>query len=141
MDQEKLKKKKQLNVQEQNTLEKNNIRECALAFRMGNPRVAWVRHALSAATLNPDDGILLSATTVPCGGYEETAYAEWLAKDRQFYTIEATTSLGESTLISLDLVKNVTESTDVSRHVRGKGMSFGCLAIEVLKELKGHIDK
>lgn len=137
MDIDKLKKKRQLNVQEQNALGRNDMKQCALAYRQANKFRIWVRFALQSGGLNPDDGVLLFSTTVPCGGNKEYVRAYWLTSDKRFYEIEATTVLGSLMFVSLDSLEDVTDRTTIDPHLRGKGKSFGCLAIEVLEDLSG----
>ena len=139
MDIDKLKRKRQHNVEEQCALKRCDILNTALAYRSYAEYLDWVRPVLKKSNLDPDDGILLSVAMTPCGGGEEATYLDWLTKDGQFYSIGATINR-ESGELWLETVKNVTESTDVNCHLPGTGKSFGCLAYEVMKELEGTID-
>ncbi len=87
-----------------------------------------MKAALVQSGLDPDRGILISAG-------EEVEYAEWVAADRSFYSIEATVALGTLSYISLNSVKNVTASAKVDNHARGIGKSDSYLALEVLEDL------
>lgn len=135
MDIERLYSKRQLNVQQQNALTKQAIIDCAVAYRQQGPSLAWVRSALLEHSVDTDKGILTEASSVPCGGGEEAAYATWLTLDRQFLSIEAAISWDEHTLILVESFENVTERINTNSHNKGTGKSFGCLALEVLDEL------
>jgi hypothetical protein len=90
MDIERLQKKRQLNVQEQNALEREKVVQCAFAYRNREPHLVWVRRALLQNGVDPEVGILAQASSVPCGGREEAAYATWVSADFRFFAIEAT---------------------------------------------------
>jgi len=136
-DIEVLRHKRQLNVQEQNALSRQELIECAQAYRDSASHLAWVEPALLQSGLHSKCGVLLRASTTPCGGAEESAKAVWLTHERQFYKLEATVSLGNLQLLSIDSCENVTAATSVSARAPGKGKSFGCLALEVLVQLTG----
>lgn len=135
MDIERLYSKRQLNVQQQNALAKQAIIDCAVAYRKQDPHLTWVRSALLEHGVDTEKGILTEASSLPCGGGEETAYATWLTWDRQFLFIDATISLDTHTLITVESFENVTDKTSTSSHNKGTGKSFGCLSLEVLEEL------
>lgn len=132
---DRLKRKKQLNVQEQNALSKQQILECANAYLQQSPNVAWVRQALLDSNLSPDHGILLSASAVPCGGDEQAAYGSWLTGEGKFYALEATVRMGSQELIAVDSVQDISASIGLSSHERGTGKSIGALSIEVMSEI------
>ncbi|WP_298609120.1 hypothetical protein [uncultured Thiothrix sp.] len=60
-----LRKKRQLNVQEQNALRKHSILNTALAFQAN--KEPWINTALKLHQLNPDEGILVESSSVICG--------------------------------------------------------------------------
>ncbi len=134
---QRLQKRRQLNVQEQNALTRQKVLVYAQAFRAHEAIFAWVRQALVESRINPEEGILISASSVPCGGGYEAGYAQWLTSDGRFYDFEVTLRLGTQALTSVDSVVEVTGKTSVSRHERGSGKSLGALALEVLAELSG----
>jgi hypothetical protein len=136
MDIERLRKKRQLNVQEQNALAKEKIFKCALAYRDGEPRLVWMRRALLQKGVDPESGMLAQASSVPCGGREEAAYAMWVGADSRFFSIEATISMDTHMLISVDSFLDVTNGTTLDGHQKGQGKSFGCLALEVFNEIQ-----
>ena len=126
-------------VQEQNALTRQRMLECALTYRRRESHLAWVESALKLSAIDPSRGALIRASSVPCGGDEESAYAEWVGEDRQFHVIEATIRRETFELIAVDACRNVTSSTHVSAHEPGTGNSLGWLALDVLEELKlGH---
>ena len=136
MDTDRLRKKRQLNVQEQNFLTRQQMVEFALAYSRREPTLVWVESALRLNGIDPCRGVLVKATSVPCGGGEESARAEWIAEDRQFYSIEATIRMGTHELISVDECRNVTTSIAVTAHQPGVGKSAGYLALEVLEQIR-----
>ena len=135
MDINRLHTKRQLNVQEQNALEKSSIMEVTQSYIANDPYTIWVRDALKLNGINCDLGILVEVSSVPCGGNEQSSYATWLAANGQFYKMEATTILDSYKLVSVDVIENSTEKEKISGHLRGKGKSFGQLSLEVLNEL------
>lgn len=136
MDVDKLRNKRQLNVQEQNFLTRQQMLDCARAYARREPAVAWVESALALNGIDPCRGVLVKAASVPCGGDEESAYAEWVGEDRQFYSIEATIRTRTHNLISVEECKNVTASRAITAHEPGIGKSVGCLALEVLEQIR-----
>jgi len=135
MDIDRLQKRKQLNVQEQNALTRRKVLVCAQAYRAQAGHLAWLRQALVESRINPEEGILIAASSVPCGGNAEAGYAQWLSSEGRFYDLEATVRLGTLVLISVDSAVEVTGKLSVSSHERGTGKSLGALALEVLAEL------
>jgi hypothetical protein len=136
MDIERLRKKRQLNVQEQNAFASEKIVQCAFAYRNRARHLVWVRQALLQESVDSEAGILAQASSVPCGGREEAAYATWVSADCRFFAIEATISLETHALISVDSFRDVTDCTTIDDHQKGQGKSFGYLALEVLAELR-----
>jgi hypothetical protein len=136
MDADKLRKQRQLNVQEQNFLMRQQMLDCALAYARREPALAWVEAALKLNGIDACRGALLKAASVPCGGGEEAAYAEWVAEDREFYSLEATIRMCTHELISVDQCRNVTASTTISAHHPGTGKTAGYLALEVLEQIR-----
>jgi hypothetical protein len=134
---QRLQKRKQLNVQEQNALTRRKVLVYAEAYRAQAADLAWVRQALVESRINPEAGILISASSVPCGGGYEMGYAQWLTSEGRFYDFETTLRLGTQALVSVDSAVEVTGKISVSRHERGTGKSLGALALEVLAELSG----
>jgi hypothetical protein len=134
MDIDKLNKKRQLNVQEQNALEKQRIFQTAQSFRAGEPHVLWIGAALMQSGINPAQGILVRVSSTPCGGGEQSAYAQWITSESLFYAIEATITMNTYQLISIERFENTSSDTKISGHERGTGKSFGKLSLEVLNE-------
>ena len=135
MDIDRLLTRKQLNVQEQNALTRRKVLVFAQAYRDQETIYAWVRQALVESHINPEKGILIFASSVPCGGNAEAGYARWLTSEGRFYDLEATLRLGTLALISVDSAVEVTNKISLSSHKRGTGKSLGALALEVLAEL------
>lgn len=128
------------NVQEQNALTRERMLECALAYQRRESYLAWVEPSLKLSGIDPTRGVLVRSSSVPCGGGEQSAHAEWIGEDRQFYAIEATIRMQTFELIAVDACRNVTSSTRVSAHEPGTGKSVGWLGLEVLEELKSRYE-
>jgi hypothetical protein len=135
MDIEKLRRKKQLNVQEQNELVRQSILETAQSFQSGKRQFLWIRLALEQLGYDAKQGMLASISSMPCGGVEEAAYACWVTSLGRVFEIDATIQHGSDVLISVDRFEDVTEVAVTTR--RGTGKAFGLLATESLAEALG----
>lgn len=133
MNIDELRRKKQLNVQQQNTLARDSIARFAKGFRRGDEATAWVCDVLRQQSLDPALGVLAHASAIPCGGDEESAHALWVTPDGRVFRFEATLKRGLHLLVSVDEVKDVTAELG-ARLQRGRGKSLGLLALEVLGE-------
>ncbi|WP_300433025.1 hypothetical protein [uncultured Thalassolituus sp.] len=132
MDIEYLKKKRQLNVQEQNALEKHRIYQEASYWRKnGIPKGLTI--ALEEKGVDTAKSILLQ--------YEQdfpgvsTDEGIILTPDARFYEFEMDLDENRSKVIELYLWDDVTSKVEINEHKPGTGSTWGFLALEVLHEL------
>ena len=130
MDIERLRARRQLDVQAQNALSKVRMAEFARPFRNGDPGLDWVRQILIREGIDPNDGLLAEASSVPCGGGDESADATWVSHRGQVYAIEATISR-QTGRVELDEMVDVTDQLGPARKP-GTGKSLGLLALELM---------
>ena len=132
MDIEKIKNKRQLNVQEQNAILKNTIYSEAEYWRNNG-----LPHALKSAI--EEKGISLATSIVL--EYEQnfpgcsTDYGIVLTNDGNFYKFEMDLSNDRSTLLHFYIWENINSEIEVNKNLKGTGASWGYLAQEVLNEL------
>jgi len=132
MDIEKLKKKRQLNVQEQNALLKHSIQQEAFYWRQKGIPEGLKKH-LSDKGINFNECILLD--------YEQdfpgcsTDFGMVLTNKKQFFEFDLDLSSDRQKILKLYEWKDVTDKVEVNGHKPGTGASWGYLAIEILDEL------
>ena len=120
---------KQLNVGQQNMVLKGSIRQTAQRAVQKD----WLRLLLATRDLSNETGILVSLTEIPePGGNLLTGV--WLTADQQFWQFRAKVSLAANELLCIEQLDDVTSSIATSAQTPGTGKSFGCLALEVLRE-------
>lgn len=123
---------RQLNVQQQNALVKEEILDAARTYISKSPYTRWVSEVLLRSGLHPAQGILVRlGAELEQGG--EWAYATWLTSDGRFYNIEAMIEYGTHHLLYVEKIEDASSEIVVSEHQRGTGRSFGAIALEVLK--------
>ncbi|MFZ6721690.1 hypothetical protein [Undibacterium sp. Ji49W] len=130
-------KQRQLNVQQQNALHKQNMANTVQAFRNrlpGQKQYRWVLELLDHARLHPAEGILLSYGSTPCGSNEAFAHVLWLSATARFYELNGIIDTDKSEILEIELVTDISGQTIVSAHLKGIGKSWGQLAIELLAE-------
>ncbi len=132
MDIEKLNKKRQLNVQEQNALMKHRILQEALYWRKhGIP--AGLRVALEGKGIDTEKSIYLN--------YEQdfpglnTDEGTVLTPNGEFYEFEMDLNTNRTELVEFYSWENITTSTEINGHKAGTGATWGFLALQVLAEL------
>jgi hypothetical protein len=132
MDIEKLNKKRQLNVQEQNSLMKHRILQEALYWRK-NGIPAGLRVALESKGINTEKSIYLN--------YEQdfpgisTDEGTILTPNGEFYEFEMDLNNTRTELFEFYSLENITSSTEINEHKAGTGATWGFLALQVLAEL------
>ncbi len=122
--------KRNPSVQEQNASTRALIREEAL-----RPLDEWLPLILSSHKLEAADGILIRGNWVPTPDYMFTGC--WLTRDQRFWEFEYLVDSITGELIAVEKFVDVTDTTNVSRHNPGYGMSYERLALDVLAELRG----
>jgi hypothetical protein len=120
---------KQRNVGQQNMVLRDSIRQTAQRAVQKD----WLRLLLATRDLSNETGILVSLTEIPePGGNLLTGV--WLTADQQFWQFRAKVSLAANELLCIEQLDDVTSSIATSAQTPGTGKSFGCLALEVLRE-------
>jgi hypothetical protein len=136
MDIQQLRNRKQLNVQQQETLRRAAMLDTAVAFQRGDSRFCWVRQALDEKKVSASDGLVIHEASTPCGAGESSSIAIWLSFLGAFVEMEATTYLDSSKLKSLERFEDVTHRMTNEVFSGGSGRGVGPLALEVLAELR-----
>jgi hypothetical protein len=122
------------NVQQQNAVLKDQIRKLASDFHRDPLSRAWLIVALRRASLPVDQGILVQLEEIP-EQEGELFKGCWLTTQRQFFSFQVIVPRRDEELISVDRWEDVTTSTAINGHLRGRGKSFGYLALEVMEEI------
>lgn len=132
MDIEKLKKKRQLNVQEKNILEKHRIFTEASYWRENGVPVA-LKAAIEQKGVNVDNSIFLQ--------YEQdfpgvsTDEGTILTPDGEFFEFEMDLNDSRTKLVEFYVWENITSNVEINEHKPGTGSTWGFLALQVLSEL------
>ena len=132
MDIEKLKTKRQLNVQEQNALDKHRIFEEAFYWRTNGIPVG-LKKALERKGIDTDNCIYLQ--------YEQdfhgvsTDEGTVLTPEGKFYEFEMDLNKDRTEVVEFYLWEEVTSKIEINKHKLGTGSTWGFLALEVISEL------
>ena len=132
MDIEKLKKKRQLNVQEQNALDKHRIYQEASNWR-NNGIPKGLKSALEEKGIDTDKSIFLH--------YEQdfpgvsTDEGTVLTPEGRFYEFEMDLNAKRTEVVELYLLEDITSKVEINKHKLGSGSTWGFLALEVISEL------
>ncbi len=132
MDIKKLEKKRQVNVQEQNALEKHRInREASYWRSYGIP--SGLKLVLEEKGIDVERSIYLQ--------YEQnfpgvsTDEGTVLTPEGEFYEFEMDLNTEKTKVIELYSWTNCTSNVEINEHKPGTGASWGFLALQVLSEL------
>ena len=122
-------------VQAQIERDKEQMLECAKAFRHSTIARPWLDALLASRGQSKESGalVLLDSTPEQSG---ELYRGIWINHERKFFSFTAVASYATSELIDVEEWRDVTDSTDFNAHVPGIGKSFGQRAIETLDELQ-----
>ena len=132
MDIEKLKNKRQLNVQEQNALDKHRILSEATYWRK-NGIPTPLRIALEKKGIEVEKSIFLN--------YEQdfpgisTDDGTVLTPNKEFFEFEMDLNKDRTQLIEFYRWENITSNVEVQKNKAGIGSTSGFLSLEVLSEL------
>ena len=132
MDIEKLKNKRQLNVQEQNALDKYRIyREASYWRNSGIP--IGLKSALEDKGIDTNKSIYLQ--------YEQdfpglsTDEGTVLTPEGGFYEFEMDLNAKRTEVVEFYLWEEITSKVEINEHKPGTGSTWGFLALEVISEL------
>ena len=132
MDIEKLKKKRQLNVQEQNALERHRIFIEASYWRENGIPVA-LEAALKNKGIDTKRSIYLE--------YEQdfpgisTDEGTVLTPEGQFYKFEMDLNVSRTEVVEFHVWENITSKVETKERKPATGATWGFLALDVLAEL------
>ena len=132
MDIDKLKNKRQLNVQEQNVLEKNKIYNEALYWRK-NGIPAALKNALEGKEINTTKSVFLEYEQDYPGISTDEGIV--LTPEGEFFKFEMDLNKDRTKVIEFYSWKNITKNIEVNGHKAGTGATWGYLSLEVLAEL------
>ena len=130
-----LKKAKQKNVQEQNALEKDRIKACAIDFRENKNLPKALIECFENQGIDVKQAILLWHDTMPFGGLTDAYRGELLTPERRFYIYEIYLDKNNTYVEEIELWEDVTDQVEICEHKPGTGKTPGRLSIEVLNEL------
>ncbi len=134
MDIEKLKKKRQLNVQEQNALEEYRILSAATYWRENGIPNGLIK-VLNDYNINHDKSIFLNYQQYFPDCYTDEGIV--VTEDERFIKFEMDLSADRENLKELYLWNDITNRIEVNSSVRGIGATWGYLALKALSKLNG----
>lgn len=137
-DIEKIKKQKQLNVQEQNVLLKHKIFTEAQYWReIGISQ--GLLHLFQSKGIDFSKILLLEYTQDVLGGGTDEGIV--VTEDAVFIEFEADFNYQRTELIELHIWADISETYEISKHKKGVGKTYGFLAMEVLSEINKKNDR
>lgn len=132
MNIDKLKRKRQLSVQEQNALLKDRISKAAHYWR-NNGIPKGLAEILGSKRINLKTCILLEySQDFPGCSIDEGII---VTEDEKFFEFELDLTKDRQHVIDFWAWKDLTMETEVTEHKRGTGKTWGYLALEVLQEM------
>ena len=138
---ERLKNKKQKNVQEQNCLDRNTVLECSLNYRNKDPLPKALNYLFEAFGINLQKDALLWHDRMPCGGFTIPYRGSWLTREHRFIEYEVFLDPKDEAVVSIEEWNDITDSVEISAHSRGTGKTHGMLCIEVLNEINQKFER
>lgn len=132
MDIERLKKKKQLNVQEQNAMLKDKLLNEARHWRE-NGIPTGLESVLESKGIDCRTSIFLEYEQDFPGCSTDEGIV--LTVDSHFFEFDIDLSSGRESLVEVYRFEDITEDYEISEHRPGTGATWGFLAIQVLSEL------
>lgn len=130
-----IKKTKQKNVQEQNSLEKDRILDCAREFRGKRNLPNALIECFEGKGIDIETSILLWHDTMPFGGPTEAYRGGWLTQEKRFYEYEIYLDPEDKYVTEIDVWEDITDKVEINERKAGTGKTSGWLSIEVLNEL------
>jgi len=131
-DIERLKRKRQLNVQEQMALKKHSIKNFAQYWRENDLPIPLMQ-LLASKNIDMNTSILIEYDQDYPG--RNTDEGIILTEEGKFFEFEADLDLDRTRLITLELWEDVSHRYEINGRKKGIGKTFGFLALEVLEEL------
>ena len=123
----------QRNVAQQNGDIRFEIESSAAELSTNGSRFLWLSDLLKEHGLSKTEGLLVRILHTP--EQEGDLYSvTWLTHTRRFWSFSVVLDRQTSKLIEVEQAEDITDQESVAMHMRGKGMSFGAIAIEFLNE-------
>jgi len=135
MDIDKLKSKRQLNVQEQIALTQHNIEQCAIFFRKNKDLPQVLLDYFVTQDINLDQDILVSYDRMYYGGEVAGYQGLWLTCNHHFIRYLIFLDEEDSVIEEIDEWKDITDEIEVSAHARGRGSTYGQLCVNALNKI------
>ncbi|MFT0475428.1 hypothetical protein ACMSI6_16040 [Pseudomonas antarctica] len=132
MDIQRLLKKRQLNVQEQNALTAHWLMVCAKACRANGTPPALKDYGETQG-LNWSQTLVIKLEIDFCG--MPSLWGLLLTQSDRFISFEIETDATHQQIESIELWEDQTDAQDLSISNRGTGKGFGALALQVKSEL------
>ena len=133
MDIERIKRKRQKSVQDQNAISKHYIFTCAKKWLEGDELHKPIEDFLHQKGLNRQNSLLVQYYDGPAL-YQMTYSGILITNQEKFIGFEFDLDIDETN------IENVVQFGQIeiesSAHVKGTGKSFGCLSKEVLHEIR-----
>ncbi|QXH53628.1 hypothetical protein KSS94_11130 [Pseudomonas fakonensis] len=134
MDINRLLKKRQLNVQEQNALTAHFITSSAKAWREQGIPACLAQYAESQGVCW--SGSIVLTLDVDFPGMARLA-GRLLTQNERFIDFELDTDITHHTLLAVEQWEDVSAEQDLSLSKRGTGKGYGAIALEVRRRLLG----
>ena len=136
LDIEKLRRKRQLNVAEQNAVTRQGLFDAATWFRTNTNEVPTpVLSFLKAQGLDLSQAIDVDFEDMASVGLGGFYSGLMVTQDHHFWRWEVELDETRSNVVSVEEWCDVTCEYPISEHLPGTGMSFGSMCIDVLREL------
>jgi hypothetical protein len=132
MDTNRLLKKRQLNVQEQNAITEHSLRKTALYWRKNGVPEAMVVLG-KARNIDWDSSIILKLE-IDFPGMPRL-FGLLLSQNERFVRFEVDTDEQHRLPVEIEAWDDVTDEQNVLEHNQGIGAGYGALALKVLREL------
>ncbi|WP_018606354.1 hypothetical protein [Uliginosibacterium gangwonense] len=134
MEIERLKRQRRKNVQEQNALVEDRVRQTAMHWR-SNPLPGALKRLGLERGIDWDRAVILQLGLDHPG--EPSIFGVLLDRSGTFISFEMDTDVDHVTLIELYEWKDISLEQNISLRNKGFGVGFGALALKVLHELNG----
>jgi hypothetical protein len=132
MDIDKLKNKRQLNVQEQNALTQHYIEQDAIYFRRNKDLPQILLDYFVSRGIDLEQ---VSFDRMQYGGEVEGYRGLWLTRNHHFISYLIFLDETDSQIDEIDEWMDITDEIEVSAHARGLGNTYGQLCINALHKI------
>lgn len=132
MNVEKLAFKRQLNVQEQNALEKHKLKSVASYWRQ-HDLASPLRRALEEKGIDLERSIIIEYAQDEPGGFTDEGIV--LTPSGEFFEFDVDLSADRRMLVTFHTWKDISAQFEINEHRPGTGASRGFLALQVMSEL------